>query len=192
MVDRDAVMNNPEPQLQAPEGINITPVPDSEVPGYNPGDIPNHQATAPPPADMEPEPEAPKRVKLGTNTKGRGGPRQLTKKDIEALHGLYGSLALTMSLVHKDGAQQIAESSESCVEAWVELAKQNDSVRRAILAAIEGSAWSAVISAHLPIMLAFVPKNTLERMPLLFGSNMNGDYDAEDAAASQAWQERNE
>lgn len=47
----------------------------------------------------------------------------------------------------------ITENAESCAKAWDDLAAKNVEVRRALNTLLQGSAWSAVIIAHAPIML---------------------------------------
>lgn len=137
-------------------------------------DVPNHHASAEAPAvDTAPPDEG---FKLGENRK-RGGPRQLTKKDLDQLRELYGGISIGLMPFNEEAAVQCADKADKCVDAWEALAKQNDNVRRALLAILEGGAWGVVISAHMPIMMAFVPRHVKERMPMLFGITPDDDED---------------
>lgn len=107
--------------------------------------------------------------KLGTNTRRASGIRQLNKKDLDQLRSLYGVMAVGLMPIRPTTATAIAENTDSCVEAWEDLAKQNDSVRRALLALLEGGAWGVLLGAHLPIMWTLIPERALERLPLMFG-----------------------
>jgi hypothetical protein len=65
--------------------------------------------------------------------------------------------------------------------AWFDLAENNDSVRRWVLAFIEGGAWGKVIGAHTPIFMAVIPESVLERFFLdvigAFGKNVQPNED---------------
>jgi hypothetical protein len=53
----------------------------------------------------------------------------------------------------------------------VELSKENDGVRRALLFLIEGGAWGAVIVAHAPIALAMLPPSLASQYNFLVAKN---------------------
>jgi hypothetical protein len=105
--------------------------------------------------------------KLGANKKARSGVRALTQKDGERLAGMYVAAGMGIMPFNPKVAAAFAESADQCAEAWVNLAQQNDAVRRAILWIIEGSAAGALILAHLPIIVAAIPP---ERMPPMFAA----------------------
>lgn len=163
-----------------------TPQP-ATPPGVTPEDVPNHNASEQPAPNpwfdsesgtvktesQEPAKE-PTGPSLGTNRK-RGGPRQLTKADLTQLRSMYDSAGFMAMMVRPQAAEAIANCADDCVKRWEELAKQNDNVRRMILSMIEGSAWTAVVTAHMPIILACIPERVMENMPLLFGVRNNGE-----------------
>lgn len=96
---------------------------------------------------------------LGANKQARSGVRQLTNKDKDAIASLYAYLAMGLMPFRPTTASKVAECADQCAEAWYDLARENDAVRRAILAIIEGGAWGKIVAAHLPIMLTLIPDN---------------------------------
>lgn len=139
------------------------PVPDGPLLGPP---IPDHTASADAPTVP---PEEPKRrgLGLGANRKRASGVRQLTKSDHDKIEGLYITLGFGVMLVNQPAAQVIAEQATPCADAWVNLARENDGVRRILLFMIEGGAWGAVFVAHLPIMFALLPKEFRETYAFL-------------------------
>lgn len=123
-----------------------------------------------PTAPVEPDKPSVTEV-LGTNRKRASGVRQLTKKDLDQLRGYYAAAGVLAMPFNQRAAEALTESADRCVDAWDELAKQNDRVRKALLAILEGGAWGLVLSAHVPIIWAFIPDKALERLPLMFGKN---------------------
>lgn len=121
---------------------------------------PDHTAPNP---DEEPKKEAPKGKKpfgnLGQNKKVRSGVRQLTNKDKDAITSLYTYFGMGLMPFKPAAALKVSECAEQCAEAWYDLARENDAVRRAILAIIEGGAWGKIFAAHLPILLTLIPEN---------------------------------
>lgn len=105
--------------------------------------------------------------KLGSNKKTRSGVRPLTKADAERLAGVYAVAGMAIFPINEKVGNAFADSAEQCAEAWVNMAQQNDAVRRAILWIIEGGALGALFLAHLPILVAAIPP---ERMPPLFAA----------------------
>ena len=101
---------------------------------------------------------------LGLNTKPRSGIRKLTGDDREYIVNSYVMFANMARGFHPRFATALAEQSEFCADAWMELAEKNDSVRRNILAFIEGGGWGKVFVAHVPVLMAVLPEKTLERM----------------------------
>lgn len=162
------------PPFPAPEPVSTLPYESAS------DEVPNHQAgwEGPPESELltdrqKTEPT----VRLGENRKRGSGVRQLTKADLKQLRSYYDSMAMMAMMVRPKAAEAISECADDCVERWEELAKQNDKVRKTILATLEGGAWSAVITAHLPIILACVPEKAFDRLPGLFGMNDDAGED---------------
>lgn len=120
--------------------------------------------------------------KLGTNKKVRGGPRQLRAEDIQRIEEYYDMFAWAVAMYKPavadairdeitikslDGDDEISETTTraaQCAQAWGELAKENDSVRRFILMLVETGAWSKVMMVNLPIVVAALPDDALSRL----------------------------
>lgn len=144
----------------APEGPLAQPVPDHTASGELP------------PADQPPKAARARPFsKLGTNKKARSGVRALTDKDRDKIVGLYVTSAMAVMMVRPPVAQVMAEQADTCADAWVELSKENDGVRRALLFLIEGGAWGAVIVAHAPIALAMLPPSLASQYNFLVAKN---------------------
>ena len=122
--------------------------------------------------------------KLGANKKPRSGPRQLTAADTTRIADYYDMLAWAMQAYKPAVAQAIKDDvrigedddenapvisrAQYCAEAWSELAKENDSVRRTILWMVETGAWSKVFMANAPILIAALPDDVLSRLFFTF------------------------
>jgi len=118
---------------------------------------------------------------LGTNMPSKRA-RQLTDEDRQAIIEYYSYIGMSLMLFKPELGETIGKRADKCADAWMELAKKNDSVRRALLAMMEGSAWSAVIAAHLPILLAAIPDRAVANNPLLgMARNLGVSMDDEDA-----------
>lgn len=120
--------------------------------------------------------------RIGDNKKARGGPRKLVEADKAKIAEWYGMLAWLMDKYKPAVAEAIrertmvgfnAEAQEPifgetramiCADAWYRLAEQNDAVRRVILFCIESGAWSALLTAHGPILLAALPDDAIMRL----------------------------
>lgn len=108
---------------------------------------------------------------LGQNKKLRSPVRKLTreplngetKSDFERLVDWYLRISKLSMLFLPKFAMAMEQQAEDCADAWFDLAENNDTVRRYILAMIEGGAWTKVIAAHTPIFLAVIPEETLNR-----------------------------
>lgn len=107
--------------------------------------------------------------KLGQNKQRASGVRQLVKADREKIVSLYQYFAFGLMPFKPATAEAIADSAETCADAWFELAHDNDAVRKMILALVEGGAWGKVMIAHTPILLSLVPENH----PLSLFKHMN-------------------
>lgn len=103
--------------------------------------------------------------KLGQNKKPRSGVRALNKQDAERLTNWYLGFALMLAPLNRNASKAIADNVDQCVDAWLDLAAQNDNVRRFLLSILEGGAWSKVIGAHMPILYAAVPPDVWVRIP---------------------------
>lgn len=77
-------------------------------------------------------------------------PRNLGKQVAD----LYGVLGVALMPFDQHCATAIMESAETCGQAWEELAKVNPAVRRVLTSLVTTSAWSGVIMANAPIILA--------------------------------------
>lgn len=121
---------------------------------------------------------------LGGNKKTRSGVRQLRPEDIQRIREYYDLLAFSMTLYKPAVALAITEvielpteegeekqtttRAEMAAEAWGELAKENDGVRRIILMMVETGAWSKVAMVNLPILVAALPDDALSRLMARF------------------------
>lgn len=56
-----------------------------------------------------------------------------------------------------------SEDDTTVGEAWEEIAKVNPRIRRFLLRAIEGGAWSGLMMAHAPILLAVLMKDAVRK-----------------------------
>ena len=70
------------------------------------------------------------------------------------LNGLYVQAGLLVSLAKPASGRVIVESAQSCSDAWVDLARTNPAVRRALVNMTRVSAVGAVVAAHVPIVMA--------------------------------------
>lgn len=109
---------------------------------------------------------------LGQNKKVRSGVRKLDEKDRDKIASLYTFGAMGLMPFKPQAAQAMALSADKCADAWMELAQENDSVRRVILALVEGGVWGKVFAAHTPILIALLPENLVP--PMLRGVDLNG------------------
>jgi hypothetical protein len=137
--------------------------------------------------------------KMGNNKKPRGGPRQLNAEDINRLEEYYDGLAWAMSMYKPAVADAIHDTvtlgegddvytvtrARMCAEAWGDLAKENDSVRRLILMMVETGVWSKVIMVNLPILVAALPDDALSRLMFRFMPNPTRD-DSEETLVNVA------
>jgi hypothetical protein len=84
-------------------------------------------------------------------------PRNGFAPDVEKL---YVALSFAVMPFDVETAQKLQEIAEPAGQAWDELARKNDVVRRALVAILETGAWGKVIQAHTPLMaLAFARVN---------------------------------
>jgi hypothetical protein len=80
-----------------------------------------------------------------------------TQKEIETWFlKMYGMLGMFLAPIKPELSNQILISAEKCAKANAALAMEDVRIRRAISAAMVTGIWSAVIMAHLPILLVLV------------------------------------
>lgn len=118
---------------------------------------------------------------LGANKARASGVRKLTNADIEKLAEVYRTAAFAVTLFHPRLGSAVSLQAEACAESWRGVAEENDRVRRAILALIEGGQWGSVVVAHLPLIIAALPESVVGRLfsgdmlANLMGGNDSGD-----------------
>lgn len=117
---------------------------------------------------------------LGQNKKARSGVRKLDEKDREKIASLYVFAAMPLQAFKPKVAAAMAQSADKCADAWMELAQENDTVRRTILMLIEGGVWGKVFIAHTPILIAALPDNIMP--PMFRGVDLNSMLGEEDTA----------
>lgn len=130
---------------------------------------------------------------LGKNKKARSSVRQLKPEDIQRIQEYYELLAMGVSLykpavstaildevsiLSADGEEKETTTRAAlCAQAWGELAKENDGVRRIVLMMVETGAWSKVFMANLPILVAALPDDALSRLMSRFMPAHTADDD---------------
>lgn len=128
----------------------------------------------PPKVNQKNPPRAGKSVfnTLGQNKKPRSGVRKLDEKDRDKIASLYVFAAMPLQAFKPKVAAAMASGADKCADAWMELASENDTVRRTILMLIEGGVWGKVFIAHTPILLAALPDNMMP--PMFRGVDLDG------------------
>lgn len=142
----------------------------SDVPPL-PEDAPNFTASQDGPADAPLTDELPRRRRLpGSGGLGSGkrtqqkaekppkeprpnipmppGPRGFAP----AIEKAYRNLSLAVTPWDVDLGAALDQVAPEAADAWNELAKRNQAVRRFIVAITETTAWGAVVAAHSPII----------------------------------------
>lgn len=104
---------------------------------------------------------------FGNNRTVTGTVPQLKPADKEKIMTFYRAMAFGIRPFSKEAAETVFDNSEECADAWLDLARENVKVRRFLLAMMEGSAWSQLIAAHLPIVIACVPASTISKLPFI-------------------------
>jgi hypothetical protein len=87
---------------------------------------------------------------------------------VEPLTQFYVMAGMTVAALDKHDqvcGPAIAESAEQCAQAWDDLAQKNPAVRRALRSMLQVSAVGAVVSAHLPIMIAILTQHMPGAVP---------------------------
>lgn len=188
--------------------LNIGPVrPSQDTPdeyGPNFSHTPVDDKPKDPPKTAQKNPPKPAESvfkRLGTNKKMRSPVRRLSREpakddelsDLERLEGWYHALGNMARPFHPKFAQALQLQATECAVAWFGLAENNDTVRRYILAFIEGGDWGKVFMAHAPIFMAVVPQSVLERfflkgMGAFVGNLNNADDDTDFSKVFDAMQ----
>lgn len=73
---------------------------------------------------------------------------------VEPLEQIYTGFGITLMPFDQQCATTVVENAHRCAEAWDDLADKNDTIRKALTAFVETSAWGQLIFAHAPILLA--------------------------------------
>lgn len=71
---------------------------------------------------------------------------------VKPLTDLYVTVGLTLAPFDPVCSTAVLTNAEECARRLEALARENESVRRIILAMVQTSAWGGVIAAHLPII----------------------------------------
>lgn len=162
------------------------PAADEPPPEYGPEFSNTPAKEKPPPKVNQKTPPKPASAfhKLGQNKKLRSPVRKLSRvaanenelSDLERLEGWYHSVASFAEPFHPKFATAMHEQANECAVSWFGLAENNDTVRRWVLAFIEGGDWGKVIGAHTPIVMAVIPERVLNQFFLkgmgLFAKNV--------------------
>lgn len=101
---------------------------------------------------------------LGLNKKPRSGVRAIVEADKEKIASLYMFAGMGIMPLNMKVGEAFGTAANDCAEAWYQLAKENDAVRRVILGLIEGGAWGKVFAAHSPIIFAAIPEDFRARI----------------------------
>lgn len=128
------------------------------------------------------------RWSLGDNKKVRSGVRRLTDEDKPKLAAWYEGIAFAAAFIRPQLAKAIRipavpqlgipSQIDRCVDAWFDLAEDNDKVRRVICGMIEGGGWGKVMLAHLPFFLAVLPEQFVEQFLMVKLGDVLGDMQA--------------
>jgi hypothetical protein len=136
-----------------------------------------------------PKPGAGLLKNLGQNKKLRSEVRKLTEDDLSKLSDWYRRIGKVLAVIRPPIGAAMVLQADDCAQAWGVLADKNDKVRRGILAFVEGGAWGAVATAHLPIVMAAIPEQVLNSfllkgMGMFAASVSEEDSDADTAGPS--------
>ncbi len=158
---------------------------------------PNHAAGDD--ADEIPEPEpgrrarrfaqrgkAPKAGKREKVTPPKGRPGAL----VRPLTQMYTSIGTVLIPFDSACGAAVISNAEDMAKSLDALARENDAVRRALMAMTQTSAWGGVLIAHLPLLLAIMAhhgpddvKNTVAPLAVLMNGGMPMPTSGEEPAA---------
>ena len=121
--------------------------PDDEIPDFKatPSDKPNPRNPFKPKTRSKPETKKP-----------TPAPRYSKGMFVEPLTQLYGMVGMAVMTVDPPVGKSIMMQATACAESLDELAKSNVQVRKVLVSITQGSAWSGVAVAHMPILLALL------------------------------------
>jgi len=123
------------------------------------------------------------KAESGPKATGRTAPRRKpaprAKRGVfvEPLTQLYTGMGAMLMPFDAQCANVVISSAEQCATSMDELAYQNESVRRALTAITQSSAWGAVIFAHLPIIMAVAMHHGPGGMTTAMGNMFAGSND---------------
>lgn len=139
----------------------LGPLQFSEVP------TPDHMASMDDGPAPEPPPEKPKRRILpGAGSRdseprrGPGRPPREPRKPLPPIprngfapdvERLYVMMGLSIMPFDVEMSARITEIAEPAAQAWDELARKNEVVRRVLVSLLETGAWGKVLAAHAPL-----------------------------------------
>lgn len=99
-------------------------------------------------------------------------PRKSKGQFIEPLTQMYGGIGMMLMPFDPVCSQAIIAAAPECARTLDELAYQNDAVRRTLIALTQTSATTAVLIAHMPIIMAVfmhhAPGTTKDKMVGIF------------------------
>jgi hypothetical protein len=149
------------PEFLPPVGPDHTKTPDAGSPLSPLG-------KSPPNTQQKPKSATSVLGKLGSNKKRASGVRALTAKDREKIERFYKTLSGATLMIRPKAARLMELSAEEAADTWMRWAEENDATRKWILTLLEGNTVLALAVIHLPIVLAFIPDSTWEKLPPLF------------------------
>jgi hypothetical protein len=109
---------------------------------------------------------------------------------VKPLTELYTSVGLMLAPIDPVCSVAFIENAESCAKALETLARENETVRRVILAMTQTSAWGGVLIAHLPLLLMVMmhhgPRDIQDRVaPMAMMMNPSAMQKAAEAQAAK-------
>jgi hypothetical protein len=169
------------PDVLSNLSFSDVPTPDhtatAEDDGPTPGPLPPRKRVLPGRPGFRPsEPRGPRR--------GFNAPREERPKkplppiprngfapDVEKLYVL---LAMGIMPFDVELAGKVQEIAGPAAEAWDELARKNEVVRRVLVSLIETGAWGKVTAAHLPLFTLAIARMTGESVRTTFAASLLG------------------
>ena len=152
-------------------GVEAEDAPEFTVPDANKSRRSRREYLFPPKDKAENGPKA------RTAKRRKPAPRAKKGAFVEPLTELYTTIGAMLMPFDMQCANVVIKSAEQCAQSMDELAYQNESVRRALTAITQTSAWGAVIFAHMPIIMAVAmhhgPGKMTDSMMSMFGAGSN-------------------
>jgi hypothetical protein len=154
------------------------------------GPIPDHTASMDEPAPGAPSGDKPKRRLLpGAGSRDSGpresrrqtGPRERKPLPPIPRNGfapevtkMYVTMAMVMMPFDVEFASKLTEIAEPAGEAWDELARKNEVVRRVLVSLLETGAWGKLTMAHAPLFALAWARMTGESVRVSFAASQLG------------------